>query len=320
MTATGRRRAAPSCSWRTARRDGSADGDPHGWTPQRDHDQRLHLERPRRRGRGAGAQRAEQAATRADRARGGARADDAARIAHEREAEVHAQPSARTSRAPSCRTRTPSTSARRPTTDQSLAGRGGSRPRGRLAVRTAARAGLHAPRSSAASSRSDSKSSRWRRCGPSRPRAPRGRRRSAGRRRWPRRPPAARPARDRPAGAATARTDDARGLLRRHAHRLAREQPAAVGPPDQLVALARCPSAVETVGRRAPTSWPITRCGSTSGIEMPSGTTRPQRSLRCQKSASRRRSTPLSWEMACVMARRCARSVRRSMTIALTSG
>ena len=79
-------------------------------------------------------------------------------------------------------------------------------------------------------------------------------------------------------------------------------------------------SAVEIVGRRAPTSSPISRCESTSGTAMPSRATRPQRSARCQNSASRRRSTRLSWEMACVTASRWARSDRRSTITALISG
>ena len=46
---------------------------------------------------------------------------------------------------------------------------------------------------------------------------------------------------------------------------------------------ASSPSAVETVGRRAPTSWPRMRWVSASGTITPSPETRPQRSARCQK-------------------------------------
>ena len=48
---------------------------------------------------------------------------------------------------------------------------------------------------------------------------------------------------------------------------------------------ASSPSAVETVGRRAPTSCPRIRCVSASGTTTPSPDTRPQRSARCQNSA-----------------------------------
>ena len=68
-------------------------------------------------------------------------------------------------------------------------------------------------------------------------------------------------------------------------------------------------SAVETVGRRAPTSWPRIRCVSASGTITPSPETRPQRSARCQNSAFRRRSTRVSCEIACVVARRSERSL-----------
>ncbi len=79
-------------------------------------------------------------------------------------------------------------------------------------------------------------------------------------------------------------------------------------------------SAVDTVGRRAPTSCPSIRCDSVIGSATPSGVIRPQRSARCQNRASSRRSTRLSCEMACVTASRSARSLRRSMSAALTSG
>ena len=72
------------------------------------------------------------------------------------------------------------------------------------------------------------------------------------------------------------------------------------------------PGRSRPLGLRARTSSPISRCESTRGTAMPSRATRPQRSARCQKSASRRRSTRLSWEMACVTASRWARSERRS--------
>ena len=58
----------------------------------------------------------------------------------------------------------------------------------------------------------------------------------------------------------------------------------------------------------------------TPGTAIPSRATRPQRSARCQKSASRRRSTRLSCEIACVTASRCARSERRSTITAPISG
>ena len=64
------------------------------------------------------------------------------------------------------------------------------------------------------------------------------------------------------------------------------------------------PSAVDTVGRRAPTSWPSMRCESVIGTATPPAVMRPQRSARCQKRASSRRSTRLSCEIACVTASR----------------
>ena len=67
-----------------------------------------------------------------------------------------------------------------------------------------------------------------------------------------------------------------------------------------------------------PDHSPISRCESTSGTAMPSRATRPQRSARCQNSASRRRSTRLSWEIACVTASRWARSESRSTITAPT--
>ncbi len=79
-------------------------------------------------------------------------------------------------------------------------------------------------------------------------------------------------------------------------------------------------SAVETVGRRAPTSWPRIRWVSASGITTPSPPTRPQRSARCQNSAFRRRSTRVSCEIACVVASRSERSQSRSNSAAVTSG
>ena len=79
-------------------------------------------------------------------------------------------------------------------------------------------------------------------------------------------------------------------------------------------------SAVETVGRRAPTSWPRMRWVSASGMTTPSPPTRPQRSARCQNSAFRRRSTRVSCEIACVVASRSERSDRRSNSAAVISG
>ena len=79
-------------------------------------------------------------------------------------------------------------------------------------------------------------------------------------------------------------------------------------------------SAVETVGRRAPTSCPRMRCVSASGTITPWPETRPQRSARCQKSARRRRSTRVSCEIACVVARRIERSPRRSSSAEVISG
>ncbi len=79
-------------------------------------------------------------------------------------------------------------------------------------------------------------------------------------------------------------------------------------------------SAVETVGRRAPTSWPRMRWVSASGTITPSPDTRPQRSARCQNSAFRRRSTRVSCEIAWVVASRSERSLRRSNSDAVISG
>ena len=83
---------------------------------------------------------------------------------------------------------------------------------------------------------------------------------------------------------------------------------------------ASSPRAVETVGRRAPTSWPRIRWVSASGTTTPSPDTRPQRSARCQSRALSRRSTRVSWEIACVVPRRSERSLRRSKRAAVTSG
>ena len=79
-------------------------------------------------------------------------------------------------------------------------------------------------------------------------------------------------------------------------------------------------SAVETVGRRAPTNCPRMRWVSASGTITPSPETRPQRSARCQNSAFRRRSTRVSWEIAWVVASRSERSLRRSNSDAVISG
>ena len=83
---------------------------------------------------------------------------------------------------------------------------------------------------------------------------------------------------------------------------------------------ASSPRAVETVGRRAPTSWPRIRWVSASGTTTPSPDTRPQRSARCQSRALSRRSTRVSCEIACVVPRRSERSLRRSKRAAVTSG
>ena len=98
-------------------------------------------------------------------------------------------------------------------------------------------------------------------------------------------PPAGRPAADRsPLAAraggrrqqAPAHRDHALDLRRGNAHRLARQQPRAVvaARPARSRARAR-PSAVETVGRRAPTSWPSIRCESVIGTATPPGAIRP---------------------------------------------
>ena len=59
---------------------------------------------------------------------------------------------------------------------------------------------------------------------------------------------------------------------------------------------------------------------SASGTTTPSPETRPQRSARCHSSAFRRRSTRVSCEIACVVASRSERSLRRSNSAAVTSG